>query len=181
MGCSMPGFPVFHHLLEHAQTHAHWAGDAIQPSLPLSFSSPPAFYLSQHQDLFQWVSLRIMWPKYWSISPSNEYSWLISFRMDWLDLLAGQETLKSLLQNHSLKASVLPCSAFFMVQLSYPYMTTGKTIALKLWIFVSLHIMEPFPVGTLASTACSENELVPAVLLAMIAHWIPLYWEVFIL
>ena len=82
-------------------------------------------------------TLRIRWPKYWSssfnISPSNEYSGLISFRMDWLDILAVQGTLKSLLQHHSSKASVLQCSAFFIVQLSYPYMTTGKTIALIRW------------------------------------------------
>ena len=84
--------------------------------------------------------LRIRWPKYWSfsfsISPFNEYSGLISFRMDWLDLLAAQETLKSLLQNHSSKASILQCSAFFIIQLSHPYMTTGKTIALTKWTFV---------------------------------------------
>ena len=86
-------------------------------------------------------ALRIRWPKYWSfscsISPSNEYSGLISFRIDWLDLLAVQETLKSLLQHHSSKASILRCSAFFIVQLSHPYMTTGKTIALTRWTFVS--------------------------------------------
>ena len=86
-------------------------------------------------------ALRIRWPKYWSfsfsISPSNEYSGLISFRMDWLDLLAVQRTLKSLLQHHSSKASILRSSAFFIVQLSHPYMTTGKTIALTRWIFVS--------------------------------------------
>ena len=84
--------------------------------------------------------LHIMWPKYWSfsfiISPSNEYSGLISFRMDWLDLLAVQGTLKSLLQHHSSKASILQCSAVFLVQLSHPYMTTGKTIALNRWTFV---------------------------------------------
>jgi len=85
--------------------------------------------------------LRIRWPKHWSfsfnISPSNEYSGLISFRMDWLNLLAVQGTLKSLLQHHSSKASILPCSAFFLVQLSHPFMTTGKTIALTIWTFVS--------------------------------------------
>ena len=84
--------------------------------------------------------LHIRWPKYWSfsfsISPSNKYSGLISFRLDWLDLLAVQETLKSLLQHHTSKASILQCSAFFIVQLSHPYMTTGKTIALTRWIFV---------------------------------------------
>ena len=98
------------------------------------------FNLSQHQGLFQWISSHIRWPKYWhfglSISPSNEYSGLIFFRMDWLGLLAVQETLKSLLQHHSLKASILWLSAFFIVQLSYPYMTTGKTIALTRWTSV---------------------------------------------
>ena len=85
-------------------------------------------------------TLRMRWPKYWSfsfsISPSNEHPGLISFRMDWLDLLATQETLKSLLQHHSSKASILVCSAFFIVQLSHPYMTTGKTITLTRWAFV---------------------------------------------
>ena len=81
--------------------------------------------------------LRIRWPKYWNISPSNEYSILFTFGMDWLDLLAVQVTLKSLLQHHSSKASILQCSAFFMVQLSHPYMTSGKTIALTRWSFVS--------------------------------------------
>ena len=136
MDCSTPGFPVHHQLPELAQTHVHPVDDAIQPSHPLS-SSPPAFNLSQHQGLFQWVR----WPKYWgfsfSISPSNEYSGLISFRMDWLDLLAVQGTLKSLLQHHSSKASIHWHSAFFMVQLSHPYMTTGKTIVLTRQTFVS--------------------------------------------
>ena len=99
--------------------------------------SPPAFNLSHHQGLF---TLCITWPKYWSfsfnISPSSEHSGLISFRMDWLDLLAVQGMLKSLLQHHSSKASILWCSAFFTVQLSHPYMTTGKTIALTRWTFV---------------------------------------------
>ena len=86
-------------------------------------------------------ALRIRWPKYWSfsfsISPSNEHSGLISFRMDWLDLLAVQETVKSLLQHHSSKASILQCSAFFRVQLLYAYVTTGKTIALTRWTFLA--------------------------------------------
>ena len=102
--------------------------------------SPPAFHLSQHQSLFQWVSCLHQVVKYWSfslnISPSNEYSGLISFRMDWLDLLAVQGTYKSLLQHHSSKASILQCSAFFTVQLSHPHMTTRKTIALPRWTFV---------------------------------------------
>ena len=139
MDCSTPGFPVCHQLLELAQTHVHQVSDAIQPFHPLS-SPSPAFNLSQHQDLFQWVSSLHQVAKYWSfsfsISPSNEHSGLISFRMDWLDLLAVQGTLKSLLQHHSSKASILQCSAFFIVQLSHPYMTTGKTIALTRQTFV---------------------------------------------
>ena len=118
----------------------HWVGNAIQPSHPLSSPSPLALNLSQHQALFKWVSSSHPVTKYWSfsfsISPSNEHPGLISFRMDWLDLLAVQGTLKSLLQYHSSKASILQCSAFFIVQLSYPYMTTGKTIALTKWNFV---------------------------------------------
>ena len=134
MDCSMPGFPVLHHLLELVQTHVGWVDDAIQPSYPLSSPSPPTFNLSQHQGLSNESALHIRWPKYWSFSfsirPSNEYSGLISFRIDRFDLLEVQGTLKSLLQHHNLKASVLWGSAFFIVQLSHPYMTTGKTIAL---------------------------------------------------
>ena len=128
MDCSMPGFPVHHQLLDLAQTHVHQVSDAIQPSHPLLSPSSPAFNLSQHQGLFQWVSSSHQVAKVlsFSISPSNEYSGPISFRMDWLDLLAVQGTLKSLLQHHSLKASILWRSAFFMVQLSHPYMTTEK-------------------------------------------------------
>ena len=102
MDCSMTGFPVHHQLLELAQTYVHRVGDAVQPSHPLLSPSHPAFNLSKHQGLFQMSQLfTLRWPKYWSfsfsISPSNEYSELISFRMDWLDLLAVQGTLKSLL------------------------------------------------------------------------------------
>ena len=141
MDCSRPGFSVYHQLPEYAQTHVHQVSDAVQPSFPLSSPSPPALNLSQHQSLFSNESvLPIRWPKYWSfsfnISPSNEYSGLSSFRMDWLDLLAVQGTLKSLLQHHSSKASVLQCSAFFIVQHSQPYMTTRKTIALTIQTFV---------------------------------------------
>ena len=122
--CSTPSFLVHHQLPWLAQTHVHRVGDAIQPSHPLSSPSPPAFNLSQHQGLFNESTLHIRWPKYWScrfsISPSNEYSGLISFRMDWLDLFAVQGTLKSLLQHHSSKASILQCSDFFIVQLSHP-------------------------------------------------------------
>ena len=139
MDCSAPGFPVHHQLLQLIQTHIHWVGDAIQPSHYLSSPFPPAFNLFQHHDLFQLV-LCIRWPKYWSfsfsISSSNEYSGLISFRMDWFDLFAVQGTLKSLLQHHSSKASSLQSSASFTVQLSHPYITTGKTIALTRLTFV---------------------------------------------
>ena len=122
--CSMPSFPVVHHLPEFAQTPIHWVGVAIQPSHLLTTSSP-AFSLSQHQGLSSEPALLIRWPKYWSfsISPSNEYLGLISFRIDWFDLLAVQGNLKSLLQYHSSKASVLQCSAFFIVQLLHLYMT----------------------------------------------------------
>ena len=116
MDCSTPGFHVLHHLPEFAQTHVHWVNDAIQPSHPLSSPSPPAFNLSQHQGLFWWVGSSNQVPKYWSfsfsISPSIKYSGLISFRMDWFDLLAVQRILKSLLQHHSSKASILSDSAF---------------------------------------------------------------------
>ena len=139
MDCSTPGLPVHHQLPELTQTPVHWLSDAIQPSHPLSSPSPAAFNLSQHQGLFQWVSSSIRWPEYWSfsfsISPTKEYSGLISFRIDWLNL-AVQGTLKSLLQHHSSKASILCCSAFFIVQFSHPYMTTGKTISLTRWTFV---------------------------------------------
>ena len=112
----------------------------MKPSHPLLSPSPPAFYFPQHQGLSSESVLCIRWPKYWStnfsISPSNEYSGLNSFRMYWLDLLAIQGTLKSPLQHHSSKASVLRHSAFFILQLSHPYMTTGKTIALTRRTFV---------------------------------------------
>ena len=115
MDCSTPGFPVHHQLLELAQTHVHQVGVAIQLSHPLLFPFPPVFPSIR---VFSNESvLRIRWPEYWSfsfsISPSSEHPGLISFRMDWLDLLAVQGTLKSLLQHHSSKASILWCSAFF--------------------------------------------------------------------
>ena len=159
MDCSLPGssihgifqarvlewvaiaFSYVHQQLpELTQTHAHWIGDAIQPSHPLSSPSPPTISLSQHQGHSNESVLLSRWPKYWSfsfsISPSNEYSGLISFRMDRLHLPAVQGTLKSLLQHHSSKASILQGSAFFIVQLSYPYMTTGKIIALTRQNFI---------------------------------------------
>ena len=144
MESSTPGFPVNHRRPEFTQTHVHWVSDAIQPSHSLSSPSPPAFNLSQHESLSNEVLLCIRWPKYWSFSfsISPEYSGLISFRMDWLDHLAVQGTLKSLLQHHSPKAWILWLSAFFVVQLSHPYMTTGKTIALTTRTFVG-KVMSP--------------------------------------
>ena len=140
MNRSSSGLPGHHQLLEFTQTHVHRVSDAIQPSHPLSSPSPPAANPSQHQSLFQWVNPSHQVAKVlsfsFSISPSKEHPGLISFRMDWLDLLAVQGTLRNLLQHNSSKASILRCSAFFTVQLSHPYMTTGKTIALTRWTFV---------------------------------------------
>ena len=132
--------PCVHHQLPgFTQTHIHRVGDAIQPSHPLLSPSPPAFNLSQHQGLFKWVSSLHEVAKVLEFQLQHQFfQWtpgLISFRMDWLDLLAVQGTLKNLLRHHSSKASIL-CSAFFVVQLSHPYMTTGKTIALTRWTFV---------------------------------------------
>ena len=139
MDYSMSGFLVLNHFLEFAQTHVHWVADVIQPSHPL-LSPSLVLNLSQHQGLFQWAALHIRRPEYssfsFSISPSNEFSGLISFRIDWFDFLAVQGTLKSLLQHHTSKASILWHLAFFTVQLSHPYMTTGKTIPLTRWTFV---------------------------------------------
>ena len=126
--CSTPGFPVHHQLLELAQTHVHLVGDAIQPPHLLSSPSSPAFNPSQHQGLFKRVSSLHQVPKYWSfsfsISPSNEYSGLIPFRIDWFDFLV-QGTLKRLVQHYSSKSSILWDLSFFMIQLSHPYMTAG--------------------------------------------------------
>ena len=132
MGYSTPGLPVHHQLLEFTQTHVHRVGDAIQPSHPLLSPSPPAPNPSPIRVFSNESTLRMRWPKYWnfsfSISPSNEHTGLISFRMDWLDLLVVQGTLRSLLQNHNSKASIPQRSAFFTIQLSHPYTTTGKTM-----------------------------------------------------
>ena len=137
--CRIPGFPVHHQLLELAQTHLHQVGDAIQLFHPLSSPSLPVLHPSIRVFSNESV-IRIRWPKYWSfnfsINFSNEYSGLISFRIYWFNLLVVQGTLKSLLQHHSSKVSILQHSAFFVVQLSHPYMTTGKMIALTRWIFV---------------------------------------------
>ena len=121
--------PVHHQLPEFTQTHVHWVSDANQPFDPLSSPSPPAFIFPSIRAFSNELALRIRWPKYWSfsfnITPYNEHSGLVSFRMDLLDLLAVQRTLKSLLQHHSSKASILQHSAFFIVQLSHPYLTTA--------------------------------------------------------
>ena len=148
MNRSMPGLPVHHQLPEFTQTHVHRVSDAIQPSHLLSSSHfifcrpllllppiPPSIRVFSNES-----TLRMRWPNYWnfslSIIPSNEHSGLVSFRMDWLDLLAFQGTRKGLVKHHSSKASILWHSAFFTVQLSHPYMTTGKTIALTRQTFV---------------------------------------------
>ena len=134
MVCSTPGFPVHHQLLETTQTHVHWVKDLCHPLLLLPSVFPNMRVFSKES------ALPIRWPKYWSFSfsigLSNKYSGLISFRFDWFDLLAVQGTLKSLLQHHSSKVSILWLSAYFIIQLSYPYMTTGKTIALTRWTLV---------------------------------------------
>ena len=142
MSCSTPALPVQHQRLEPTQTHVHWVSDAIQPSYPLSSPSSLPSFLTSIRVFPNESALHIRWPKYWSFSfnvrPSNEHPGLISFRMDWLAFLAVQGTLKSLLQHHSSKPSILRHSAFFMAQLSHPYMTTGKTIALTRRTFVRL-------------------------------------------
>ena len=139
MNCSMPGLPVHHQLPEFTQTHVDWVGDAIQPSHPRLSPSSPAFNLSQHQGLFQWVSSSHQVAKVLVLQHQHQsFQWifiLISFRMDWLDLIAVQGTLKSLLQYHSSKASVLWHLAF-TIQLSHTYMTIGKTIPLTRRNFV---------------------------------------------
>ena len=141
MECSRPGLPVHHQLPDYTQLILI---ELLMPSNHLIFCHPlllPSIFPRTRVFSNESV-LSIRWPKYWSlsfnISPSNEYSGLISFRMDWLELLADQGTLKSLLQHHSSKASILQCSSFFIVQLSYPYMTTGKTIVLTRWTFAGI-------------------------------------------
>ena len=142
---SAPGFSVHHQLLEPTQTHAH---HAVMPSNPLILCCPLLLLPSNFPNIriFSNESVGIRWPNYWgfsfSISLSNEYSGLMSFRIDWLDLLVVQGTLKILLQHHSSKVSILWCSAFFIVQLSHPYMITGKTIALTRWTFITKVMQE---------------------------------------
>ena len=136
-----PGFPVLHYLPEFAQTHVPWVGDDIQPSHPLPLPSPFAFSLSQDQGLFQWVHSSSQVAKVLELQlPHQSFQWIFRvdfFRIDWFDLPAVQGTLKSLLQHYNSKSSILRHSAFFMVQLLYPYMTIGKTIALTILTFLA--------------------------------------------
>ena len=160
MFCSMPGLPVHYQLPEFTQTYVHGVGDAIQPSHPLPSPFLPTFNLSSIRVFSNESVLCIRQPKYWSlsfsISPSNKYSGPISFRMDWLDILAVQWTLKSLLQHHSSKASILWPSAFFIVQLSHPYMTTGKTIVLTRRTFVGKVMAVPWPACGISVVCCYQ-------------------------
>ena len=141
MECSIPRFPVLHNFLEFSQTQVHYVGDAIQPYhlLLCPFLLLPSIFPSIRVFSNEFA-LCIRWQKYWSfsfsISSSNEYSGLIVYRIDWFELPAVQGTLKSLLQHHSSKASVLHHSTFSLVLLSHPYVTTGKAIALTTWTFV---------------------------------------------
>ena len=155
MDCSMPGFSVHHYLHEFAQTHLHSVSDAIQPSHYLSPPSLSFIFSLASGSPFPMSQFFASGGEYWrfsfSISPSNEYSVLISFRIDWFDLLAVQGTLKSLLQYHSSKASILWHSAFFLVQLSHPYMTPEKTIALTIQTFVLFNVLSRFVIALLLS------------------------------
>ena len=152
MDCSAPGLPVPYHLPKFAQVYIHCISDAIQPSHPLTPSSLSDTFILWHpllhlpsifpsiRDFSNELTAHSRWPKYWnfsfSISHSKEYVGLVSLKIDWFDLLAVQGTFRSLLQHYSLKVSILWFSAFFIIQLSQPYVITGKTIALTIWIFV---------------------------------------------
>ena len=175
MNRSTPGLPVHHQLPEFTQTHVHRVCDAILPSHPLLSPSPPAPIPPSIRVFSNESTLRMRWPKYWSFSfsiiPSNEHPGPISFRMDWLDLLAVQGTLKSLLQHHSSKASILRHSAFFTVQLSHLYMTTGKTIALTRWTFVGKVMSLLFNMlSATAAAAAKSLQLCPTLCGAMHSH-----------
>ena len=160
----MPGFPILYYIPVFAQTHVHWDSDAIQPSHPLSPRSLLSSIYPSIRGFSNESALHIRSSKYWSfsfsISSSNEYLGLIFFSIDWLDLPVVQGTLKSLLQHHSSKASILWHSSFFMAQLSHPYMTTGKTIALTRWTFVSkvmslfFNILSRFVIAFLPRSKC---------------------------
>ena len=182
MDCSTPDFPVHHQHMELAVTHVHQASDAIPNHLTLyhPLLLPPSIFLSIR--VFSNESaLCIRWPKYWrfsfNISPSNEYSRQIFCMIDWFDLLSVKETLKSLLQNHSSKASVLGCSPFFMTQLSHPHMTTGKTIALTRWTFVNkvmsllFNMLSKFVITFLLKTLALFKEQVSLNFMAAVTIW----------
>ena len=189
MDCSMPGFPVLHQLLKLALTHVHWIGDIIQPSLRL-LSPSPAFNLSSIRVFSNESVLYIRWTKHWSFSfsPSTEYSGLISFEINWFDLLRVQGTLKSLLQYHKSKASI-PChSAFFMIQLSHPYITTGKTILWQTFVgrVMSLifNMLSSFVTAFLPRSkhlliswlqSLSSVILEPRKIVFDCSHWFPIY------
>ena len=192
MDYSMPGFSVHHQLPEFTQTHVHRVSDAIQPSHPLSSPSYPAFNLSQLKGLSQWVSshpVAKVLEFQLQISPSNEYSVLISFRMDWLDLLTVQGTLKSLLQHHSSKPSILRHSAFLTVQLSHWYMTAGKTIPL-IWrtlvgevMSLLFNMLSRLVIASLSKSkclllsACLMSIYFPALLLCLLPHHLAQVWK----
>ena len=154
MDYSTPGFPVLHQLPKLAQTHVHWVSDAIQPSHPLSSPSPLASIFPSIRVFSKESILGIRWPQYWSfsfsINPSSEYSGPISFRIDWFDPRPVQGSLKILLQYHGSKASILWRSAFFIVQISCPYLTTGKTIALTRQNLISNKRCNVYIIGMLA-------------------------------
>ena len=136
MDCSTSGFHVHHQLPELVQTHVRWVSVANQTSHPLALLSPPAFNFSKYQDLFQWVSSLHQVAKVLELQLKHQsFQWIFrtDFLINYFDLFSVQGTLKSLLQYHGSKASILWCSAFFRVQVSHPYLTTGKTIALTRW------------------------------------------------
>ena len=144
LDCSTLGFPVIHHLPELAQTHVHWVGDATQPSHPLLSPSPPDFNLSQHQGLFQWVRSLHQVAKVLELwLQHHSFQWIFGtdfLQVDSFDLLAVQGILESLLKHHNSKASILRLSVFFLVELSQPYLTIGKTTALTRRKFVNIVI-----------------------------------------
>ena len=163
MNHSMPRFPIHHQLLESTQTHVHRVGDAIQPSHPLSSPSLPIFNLSQHQGLFKWVSSLHQVAKVLEfqlhISPSNEHPGLISFGMDWLDLLAVQRIRKSLLQHHSSKASILLRSAFFIVQFSHPNWRTKDWGGSQRWC----HSVSHYVINHLKFSGLQQQYIIPLI------------------
>ena len=174
MDCSKPGFSVHHQFLELAQTHVHRVGDAIQPLHPLPSPSPPASIFPSIRVFSNELAFSIRYQRSFSfnfsVSPSNEYLGLISFRMDWLDLLAVQGALKSLLKHHSSKASILWPSAFFIVQLSHPYMTTGETIALT--AAAAAKLLQSCPTLCNPIDSSPPSSPVPGIFQARTLEWI---------